>query len=96
MKFILTFTMKTNTEQRDEAIARFLNSGGKPPRGAKLLGRWTKLDFSGGFALLESDNPQALVEFSLAWSDLMDLCIVPVIEDRELGGVLQKLAGKRK
>ncbi len=96
MKFMLTFAMKPDTKQREEAISRFLKTGGKPPQGAKLLGRWTRLDFSGGFVLLESDSPKALVEFALMWSDVMELAIVPVAEDQELAEVLQKQAGAQK
>src|SRR5713226_5793355 len=88
MKFMLTFTMRPNGNQRDQAIARFQKTGGKPPQGAKLLGRWTKADFSGGFDLLECDDPKPLTEFALMWSDLMDLSVVPVIEDRELSELL--------
>jgi hypothetical protein len=90
MKFMLTFTMKPETRARDEAIARFKATGGQPPEGAKLLGRWTAADLSGGFDLLESDDVKALTEFSLMWSDLMELSIVPVIEDAELGEVLAR------
>src|SRR5258708_4108271 len=53
MKFMLTFTLKPETKGRDEAIARFKKTGGQPPKGVKLLGRWTAADFSGGFDLLE-------------------------------------------
>jgi hypothetical protein len=88
MKFMLTFAIKPETKARDEAIARFKATGGRPPQGAKLLGRWTAADFSGGFDLLESNDVKALTEFSLMWSDLMELKIVPVIEDTELGEVL--------
>jgi Protein of unknown function (DUF3303) len=91
MKFILTFSWQPDTKTRDEGIARFLKTGGQPPAGAKLLGRWTRLDFSGGYVLLESDDPKALTEFALAWSDLMELEIAPVIEDQELSGVLQRV-----
>jgi hypothetical protein len=88
MKFILTFTFKP--EGRDEAIARFKKTGGKPPKGAKLLGRWTAADFSGGFDLLESEDAKALTEFALMWSDVMELRVVPVVEDAELTDVLQR------
>ena len=91
MKFILTFSWKPDTQTRDEGIARFRKTGGQPPAGAKLLGRWTRADFSGGFDLLESDDPQALAEFALMWSDLMELRIVPVLEDQELSDVLQRI-----
>ena len=90
MKFIATFSMKPETKGRDEAIARFKKSGGMPPKGVKLLGRWTAADFSGGYDLLESDDAKALTQFGLQWSDLMELKIVPVVEDAELAEVLQR------
>lgn len=92
MKFMLTFSIKPEVKGRDEAIARFKATGGQPPKGAKLIGRWTAADFSGGFGLLESDDVKALTEFSLMWSDVMELRIVPVIEDADLGETL----GRRK
>lgn len=90
MKFMLTFAIKPEIKARDEAISRFKKTGGQPPKGARLLGRWTAADFSGGFDLLESDDVTALTEFSLMWSDLMELKIVPVIEDAQLSEVLQR------
>src|SRR5207244_10191583 len=90
MKFMLTFTIKPEVRGRDEAIARFKKTGGQPPAGVKLLGRWTAADFSGGFDLLESDDAKALTEFALMWSDLMELKIVPVIEDAEFSEVLKR------
>lgn len=91
MKFMLTFHWKPDTKTRDEAIARFQKTGSQPPKGARLLGRWTRADLSGGFDLLESDDPQALAAFALQWSDLMQLTIVPVLEDEQLANVLRGL-----
>ena len=91
MKFMMTFHWAPDTKNRDEGIARFRKTGGQPPEGVKLLGRWTRADFSGGFDLLESDDPQALTEFALMWSDLMELTITPVLEDEQLSEVLQRL-----
>ena len=93
MKFMLTFQWDADGKVQNEAIARFKKTGGQPPKGAKLLGRWTRADFSGGFDLIETDDAQALAEFSLMWSDLMQLNITPVLEDADLGSVLQR-AGK--
>lgn len=90
MKFILTFSIKPESKGRDETIARFKATGGLPPKGAKLVGRWTAADFSGGFLLIESDDAKALTEFSLMWSDLTELRVVPVIDDGELGEVLAR------
>src|SRR5262245_8367315 len=63
MKFMLTFNWKPDTKTREEGINRFLKTGGQPPKGATLLGRWTRADFSGGFDLLETEDPQTLAEF---------------------------------
>jgi hypothetical protein len=95
MKFIATFTFTANGDQRDEAVRRFQQTGGRPPAGVKLLGRWTRVDFSGGFDLLESDDPKALTEFSLMWSDLVELSVVPVLEDDDLSAALAAFANRR-
>jgi hypothetical protein len=62
-----------------------------PPTGARLLGRWTRVDLSGGFDLLESEDPIALTEFALMWSDLMEVSIVPVLEDQDLAEVVRRI-----
>ena len=88
MKFMLTFTLQPET--RNEAIARFLKTGDQPPKGVKLLGRWTGADLSKGYDLLETDDPSALTELALQWSDLIEMHTVPVLEDKELGEVLKR------
>ena len=93
MKFMPTFSWKPDIKAQEQGIARFLKTGGQPPKGVKLLGRWTRADFSGGYDLLEADDSQALAEFALMWSDLMILTIVPVVEDQALAEVLKR-AGK--
>lgn len=90
MKFMLTFTMKAEKAARYEAFERFLKTGGTPPKGAKLLGRWTQVDFGKGFDLVESDDPTALGEFALAWNDLMHIDIVPVLEDAQVVELLKR------
>jgi len=92
MKFMLTFTLKPET--RDTAIGRFLKTGGQPPKGATLRGRWTRADLGGGYVLLESDDPSAVTAFALAWSDLVDLAAVPVVEDAELTQVFTRAGMK--
>jgi hypothetical protein len=89
MRFMLAFTLGQGAD-RDDAMSRFRETGGQPPQGVTLLGRWTAADLSGGFVLLESEDAQALTQFALAWSDLLELSIVPVVEDAELSAVLQR------
>ena len=45
---MLTFHWNPDTETRAEAVERFRKTGALPPEGVKLLGRWTRADFSGG------------------------------------------------
>ena len=90
MKFMMTFEWKPDTRARAEAIARFRKTGGLPPASAKLVGRWTRADFSGGYDLIETEDAQALAQFALLWSDLMQLTIVPVLEDAALSEVLKR------
>lgn len=90
MKFMLSFAWKPDRKAQAEGIARFQKTGGQPPKGVKLLGRWTRADFHGGYDLVESDDARALCEFALMWSDLMDLTIVPIVEDAELSEALKR------
>ena len=90
MKFIVTFDWAPDAKTRSEGIARFRKTGGLPPKGAKLLGRWTRADLSGGYDLIESDDPQAIAEFAYMWNDLMRLSVVPVLEDGPLAEVLAR------
>lgn len=85
---MLTFAIKPGGNRCDQAIARFKKTGGQPPKGTKLLGRWTAADFSSGFDLLETDDVVSLMEFSLMWSDVMELRLVPVVEDAALATAL--------
>jgi uncharacterized protein DUF3303 len=90
MQYMLTFSFPPTLGSRNEAIARFKQTGGQPLAGVMLRGRWTGADMNGGFVLLESDDASALTEFALQWSDLLALRIVPVIEDAALQAVLQR------
>ncbi len=83
----MTFNWTPNAQKRAEGIARFQKTGGLPPEGVRLLGRWTKADLSGGFDLLETEDSKKLIEFAYMWGDLMDL--FSVLEDNELSEALQ-------
>ena len=67
------------------AAEQFLAGGGGEPEGVTVLGRWHNVDCSGGFTLSEASNPAALHLGAAKWADLLELSIVPVIEDGEAG-----------
>jgi len=51
MKFIVTWSVPQGTF--NAAVARFLETGGAPPEGVKMLGRWHGMNGQ-GFAISES------------------------------------------
>jgi len=75
-------------ENRKAIVARFMETGGKPPPGVKLLGRWTDLAGGRGFTLAESDDPVAVGKYFYQWNDLMSFEVVPVMNDEQLAKVL--------
>ena len=83
MKFMTTWALLPGSVKT--AAEQFLAGGGAEPEGVKLLGRWHNVDCSGGFSLSESDNAAALHLGAAKWADLLELTIVPVIEDSEAG-----------
>jgi hypothetical protein len=90
MKFIMTFSWKPDPKTPSDVVARFQKVGLHPPKGVKVLGRWTRADLSGGYDLLETDDTTALADLSLMWCDLMELSIVPVLEDGEVAQVFKR------
>ena len=75
-------------ENRKAIVARFMETGGQPPPGVKLLGRWTDVGGGRGFTLTESDDSVAVGKFIYGWNDLMDFEVIPVNNDEQLAKVL--------
>ena len=86
MKYMMTYNIPIETW--DKAVSRFLETGGAPPDGVKLLGRWHAAGGRTGFLLIESDDVSAIYRFSAEWNDLCDLVATPVIEDEAAAAVL--------
>src|SRR5262245_55607286 len=70
MTVILTFTVSSET--RDEAMARFLETGGRPRRShaARVL---DPARSPRGVFLLESEDARSLTAFGHGWSNLLEL-----------------------
>ncbi|HEY1501784.1 MAG TPA: DUF3303 family protein [Acidobacteriaceae bacterium] len=92
MKMMVTWTFKADGVRG--AVERFLAGHGAAPEGTKLLGRWHSSDFSGGFALYESDDAVAIFAGAAEWAEVIDIRHIPVVEDAEAGPVLAKAFGK--
>ena len=91
MKFLSSWTVRPDT--RLDAVRQFLAGGGMPPSGATLLGRWHRVDASGGVSLFETSDAAVLFEHAADWARFLDIEIVPVVEDAEAGPLMAKILG---
>jgi hypothetical protein len=86
MLFVIQWT--TPQEHLKEAIARFKETGGAPPKGVKLIGRWHDTNQRRGVIVAEADDPTAIAAWSLQWSDLLTLETYPALDDAGAAKVL--------
>jgi hypothetical protein len=89
MKYMISFPLETaNFKAR---AARFLETGGQPPSGVTMLGRWHGLGGNRGFLLAETDDPKGIYKWVTQWADLISFEVTPVIDDEDAAGILQQL-----
>jgi hypothetical protein len=93
MQFISVWSVRPGV--RKEAVERFLATKALPPEGVKMLGRWHKVDGSGGFTLFESDDATAIFAYSAEWVDLVEIHSTAVADDPAAAEVLAKTAGRK-
>ena len=84
MKYMIVFSLAP--ENVKAGIKRFLEA--EPLEGIKRLGRWHEFGTVKGFDLVEADDPLAIARLNVHWADLVDMKVVPVIGDEDMGKVL--------
>ena len=87
MKFMISFPLVSETFE--ERRARFLETGGKPPAGVTMHGRWHSISGSHGWVLASSDDPAAIYRWVGEWGDLIDFEVDVVLDDEEAAAILQ-------
>ena len=92
MKFMVTWTIAP--ENYKAAVKRFITNGAPMPKGMKSLGRWHTAGSTRGFHLVEGSEA-AIAEDSAQWADLLDLQVVPVVEDDVAGAIGAKILAKK-
>ena len=92
MKYMVTW--KISPANYKAAVKRFLKTGAPAPKGMKTLGRWHTAGSTRGFHLVEGSDA-ALAEVNAEWADLLDLQVVPVVEDDVAGAAAAKVLGKK-
>jgi hypothetical protein len=86
MVFIVKFA--TSAATRDASVERFMKTGGLPPAGVKMLGRWHNADGSGGLCIAETDDAAAIGAWVHQWTDVLVFDVRPALTDEQLGKVL--------
>lgn len=76
-------------------LARFLGSPVLMPEGAQLVGRWHRMDGTGGWMVLRAESMLPVTEFTYQWGELLFGEIIPVAEDADLGMIIEKLQTKQ-
>ncbi len=87
MLFIIQWTI--SPENRNAAMARFVQTGGAPPPDLKVHGRWHAVGQNLGFAVAESDDLAPILNWILDWSDLMTMQVYPAMTDEQTAPLLQ-------
>ena len=82
MKFMVISTYEPGRTL--EVRKRRLELGTNLPPGLKVLGMWSDIAGGRGFTLCEGDDPNVLAQGGMAWSDLMSMECVPVIDSEEM------------
>jgi hypothetical protein len=85
MKFLVSWSLPQATYRA--ALTRFLQSGGLPPTGVTLIGRWHGMS-GGGVAVVETTDPKALYAWCAEWMEFLPIQTTPVLEDADAGAVL--------
>ena len=73
-----------------EVTARRVEKGAIVPPGMKIVGEWSSLALGRVFRLVEVDDPRAMLQACMAWSDLGKIEIFPVMETEEVMKLIPK------
>ncbi|MET0849317.1 MAG: DUF3303 family protein [Pseudomonas sp.] len=92
MLFIVKWSI--NSENRNKAIERFLKTGGAPPTGVQMLGRWHAVGGSSGFGVAETSDLVQIQKWMLEWNDVMKMEVLPALTDEQVAPLLAGTVGK--
>ena len=86
MKFMITWQFHQG--KLHEALSRFSKMTPEQDvadRGSRIkqIGRWHDLARGRGVVICESDSAEAVANWALNWNSLLDVDVVPVLDDNE-------------
>jgi hypothetical protein len=77
-----------SSENREAAQNRFKETGGLPPEGVEMIGRWHCAEGLRGFVLAETSDAVAIATWLQDWTDLLTFEVTPVVDDEQMMGVI--------
>lgn len=93
MLYIVKWT--TGPENRNVSVERFLKTGGKPPAGVTMLGRWFPVGQNSGFAVAEAADVALIEQWALEWNDLLRMKIYPALTDEQVAPLMAAALGRK-
>jgi hypothetical protein len=81
-------TYEFDPADREEAQARFKDTGALPPAGVEMLGRWHAVAGQLGFIIAESSDGEAIGQWMQDWTDLLAFDVTPVLTDEQIARVI--------
>ncbi|HBV26248.1 MAG TPA: hypothetical protein DEB44_10040, partial [Acidimicrobiaceae bacterium] len=77
----MQFMVKYNVapEYRDQVQQQFKATGGLPPEGVEMLGRWHNAPSLCGYILCETDNPVAIGKWFQEWTHILSFEVEMVV-----------------
>ena len=86
MLFMVIETFRN--QDAKSAYRRFRDKGRQTPEGLAFVGSWVTADLGRCFQLMETDDVTLLQRWAAAWSDLVELEIVPVVSGKSVAEAL--------
>jgi hypothetical protein len=86
---MMYMTVYSIAPENFEAVKKRFFEENEPLEGVKRVGRWSEFGTSKGFDLFETDDPVAMSKLGFYWADLVDMKIVPVVEDEVVAKALR-------
>jgi hypothetical protein len=75
--------------------ARLRESGRQMPEGLTYIDSWIEPNFDRCFQLMETADLRLLQQWILAWNDLMEFEIVPVVPSKETRATVEAAISRR-
>jgi hypothetical protein len=92
---LFSISWKGSPAVRNATAERFLKSGGMPPAGVRLIGRWHEVGSISGIAIAETEDPLLMSKWALDWNDMFELEVRAVVTDEQVGPLLAETVGKQ-